>query len=166
MKLHRRNVPVAVRCDQEWSELEGEGVQRGCQQCARQVTNLSLLPESEARAFLQDLPAGECIAYQHTPDGSLRFADTRRLPLLLAGALLVGGCGDLEDSPRPSPAVQESVPAFIEEGEPTDRPSVAASPLVLHEVHEAEDAVLDCETVRQLASLGYYVGRAECDEEE
>lgn len=167
MKLHRRNVPITIRCDQSWSDLDGAGVERGCEICDREVTNISLLRENEARAFLQDLPAGECIAYQHTEDGALRFADSRRLPLILAGALLVGGCADPGGSPTSvAPAEEESVPVLIDEDEPARPSSFAPGALVLHEVHEAEDAVLDCETVRRLASLGYYVGRAECDEEE
>lgn len=145
------------------------GAVRRCAECETPVTNLSLLTEAAARAFLETA-RGQCIAYRFTPDGTIVFADAlaRRRPGWAAAgaALLVAACAPGVDAPTKPAAeakVDPRVVAQIVEREEREacRQRLGAERREEYRAEmraEAARADLDCDVVRQLLALGYYVG--------
>lgn len=89
----------------------------------------------------------------------------------------MGGCPDAgsevgalpalakhEEAPPPSPAPHDEEVDEAQQEQAQEEPLFPPGALV---EHAREDAELDCETVRQLASLGYFLGPpGSCEEEE
>lgn len=105
--LRRLKLPIADPCHENWDAMDGEGARRHCEVCQTKVTNLSDMPEADARAFLRRKAGTNiCVRYRSDREGNIRFrvpsipakAPTAmgglRATLAAAGlaALMVTGC--------------------------------------------------------------------------
>ncbi|MFB6263086.1 MAG: hypothetical protein ABEL76_05595 [Bradymonadaceae bacterium] len=85
------DLEIEFACGQSWSDLVGFGARRHCEQCEREVVNLSEMTEEEAR----DLLSGDdppCARIEVDGDGELQFQEESQLRIQRKGArrLLLG----------------------------------------------------------------------------
>lgn len=128
---------VTSPCPQRWSELEGDGARRYCDQCRLHVHDLSALRRDQAQALLERRREGErlCVTYLPAADGKPLTAErlpaalerpapgTRPLPrwLRACAAFLVGclpllaGCRDEPPAPAPQPTDADPEDARIDQ---------------------------------------------------
>lgn len=89
-------LPLQRRCDAAWHEMSPRPGGRHCAACDRNVVDLSVLTEPQARAVLAARgPAGLCVRQVVGPEGDLLLRPSPRLPqprpaALAALALAVG----------------------------------------------------------------------------
>ena len=83
--MHRDDVPLSLRCSEDFDAMEGSGAVRRCDQCACSVVDLSAHTELSARLMLATA-AAPCVRYAVDRDGRVRFQPSL---LARAGALLM-----------------------------------------------------------------------------
>lgn len=72
-------VPIPKPCPARWDRMDGDDRTRFCRECRASVTDLSAMPEVEARAFVET-----------NPTACLRYTFDRRTGAILHGR---AGCG-------------------------------------------------------------------------
>lgn len=99
-----QQLKLSFRCPLEWEGMVGDARQRHCEKCAKSVTDLSTLSESEAARFLCENPeacvriwrnqAGEIVTkgcgVHHA--NSKQAAKAVARPALALGALALASC--------------------------------------------------------------------------
>ncbi len=123
------NVQVASPCSASWDDMIGDDFSRFCNQCDKNVYNLSALTAEAAIQLVREKEGNLCGRFFRRADGTLLTADcpvgvNHRIPrkhkwavlaASLAGLLSLGGCGRIDDSTGSStespPAKQELTPA-------------------------------------------------------
>ena len=66
---------VATPCTVPWDEMSGSDRSRFCDQCRRQVFDLSALTTAEATELLSDPTGAPCVRLYRRPDGRVLTAD-------------------------------------------------------------------------------------------
>ncbi len=69
------HVHVAKPCTADWNQMQGDDRVRTCEQCDKQVYNLSELTRAEAEALLIERAGGLCVRYYRRTDGTILLAD-------------------------------------------------------------------------------------------
>jgi hypothetical protein len=136
--MHRKQLPIASSCGEDWDAMRGDEQRRHCERCAHDVVNLSAMTEPEARALFASRPkaATLCVRYrsdsggrvQFRPDGSGRSDArlARRAPSLAAAGLasmLACAAPALADTSPPEPPH-----ATAPDGTPAPKPSKPPKP--------------------------------------
>lgn len=90
--LETINIPSP--CTESWAQMKGNEVQRFCDLCSHNVTNLSALSQEEAARILENRTAGRlCVRYTLNQDGSIKFkpnsTKVKRSPSFIAAAAMV-----------------------------------------------------------------------------
>lgn len=137
------NIPKP--CGANWEEMSGQGAQRHCASCDKDVHHLSMMTRDDAHALLSNRPAeGLCVRYFVADDGVILFADdlaneerpSGRLMAQLSGArrllaaaaiaapLLLAAC----DAPQAPAEPTAQSPLIIQEGKPVTLDPGAAKP--------------------------------------
>jgi hypothetical protein len=107
-----RLLPLRDPCSLRFASLRGEGATRSCNQCGKQVHDLSSRTEEEARALLDAAGEGEvCVRFLATRDGRIRFRVAA-----VATALVVGSSG-LALAAGGEPAATQPAPATRSSGD-------------------------------------------------
>ncbi len=72
--LHR--IDIATPCTASWDEMRGDDRVRHCNDCNKNVFNLSAMPEAEAADLLAENHSGElCVRFYRRTDGTLMTSD-------------------------------------------------------------------------------------------
>lgn len=69
------NVRVASPCPVQWGEMYGDERRRFCEQCQREVYDLSAMSDEEAREFLVEHEGSACITFFRRADGRVMTRD-------------------------------------------------------------------------------------------
>jgi len=96
------NIRIATPCRADWTKMAGDERARHCNQCDKQVFNLSNMTRAEAEALIVEKAGQLCARYYQRHDGTILLADCtigvaaarkRRLVAAGAAALLATGIG-------------------------------------------------------------------------
>lgn len=152
--MHRRSLPIAQPCHEDFDAMEPQGSRRFCDRCQTPVHDLSAMTRTEARDFLRQRQGQQvCVRYRTESDGTLRFAPApparAAVPVLVAMAGLMAACTgyvdamDLEvpDGPTCVDAAGYSIPC-------ADAPDV----IPVDEVVDVEPEVVD-EVVEEVVDV-------------
>lgn len=74
---------VGKPCSKSWAEMKGTSTKRFCEECQRDVHNLSEMSRRERDQFAPESGVRTCIAYELRPDGTMvthSFWDNLRQP--------------------------------------------------------------------------------------
>ncbi|MCA9571256.1 MAG: hypothetical protein KC656_25630 [Myxococcales bacterium] len=136
-------------CTADWNAMEGDHRSRFCAQCEKRVTDLSVLTEQDALAFLDANP-GACVVYTAV-DEDVVFAPPPRLPgrpwmAVAAGSLLALATPALASGSAADPSLSARLWAWwtgepVEQVVSTGTTSVPTAPLVIPEVGERIEPV-------------------------
>ena len=81
--MQRRDAPIGSPCSEDWGAMTGDDRTRFCDQCNKQVHNLSAMTETEARAVVAQ--PSVCVRYQVDPKTQqIRHRRPRRFLLRVA----------------------------------------------------------------------------------
>lgn len=72
------DVRIASPCRADWDLMEGDDVQRHCQQCRKSVYNVSAMTQEQAKSFLRsrsETSEGTCVRMYRRYDGTVLTAD-------------------------------------------------------------------------------------------
>lgn len=115
--MHRRHLEIAQPCAADWEQMPGTNAARHCSSCSKNVYNLSILTEREARAALAVRPPNACVRYHFDLDGRVVFfpeAQTKRWPAAsgrtLAAVLAVSA---MSACAQPEPHALPAAPVAI-----------------------------------------------------
>ncbi len=122
------NIQVASPCSASWDDMIGDEFSRFCNQCEKNVYNLSALTAEAAIQLVREKEGNLCGRFFRRADGTLLTADcpvgvNHRIPrkhkwavlaASLSGLMLMGGCGkpsgetmgnicSVQDSPQADP---------------------------------------------------------------
>ena len=138
--LHR--IAIASPCTASWDQMKGDERVRHCDDCNKNVFNLSAMPEAEAAALLADNHSGKlCVRFYRRQDGTVMTSDCsaspraqvrkawRKLPGMAGAAVLVlSAAGSAASEPvpvqvatmgaPPAPTVAAEIPAKKSEAAP------------------------------------------------
>ncbi len=108
---------VASPCKASWEAMDGDDRVRFCRECNRNVYNLSVMTETEARRVVAEREGRLCIRFYQRRDGTVLTSDCpvgKKRSFLRAGARTVAAiagvaagltklsaCGPAEDEPMP-----------------------------------------------------------------
>jgi len=94
------NIRVASPCTADWSAMTGDERARHCNECDKQVFNLSEMTRAEAEALILEKHGELCARYYRRHDGTIITSDCRigvvagrKRKLIAAGALALLGTG-------------------------------------------------------------------------
>lgn len=106
---------IASPCRAPWENMDGDDRVRFCRECNRNVYNLSVMTETEARGVIAEREGRLCVRFYQRRDGTVLTSDCpvgRKRSFLLAGArtavamagVAVGlttlsACNSVEDEP-------------------------------------------------------------------
>jgi hypothetical protein len=103
-----KRLPLAYDCPLRFADMEG-GTVRHCQECDRDVVDLSSLDEASARTLLSERTVQACVRYR-VVGGRIAFARTRQiLAVAAAAAVLLAAAPSHADNTTPPP--KEAPPA-------------------------------------------------------
>jgi hypothetical protein len=71
--MHRRHLPIAEPCSNDWKAMKGSCAVRFCGACSKNVYNLSMLTEREAKEALAVRPKDVCVRYHVDAKGDVIF---------------------------------------------------------------------------------------------
>jgi hypothetical protein len=69
------SITIATPCAVPWGTMSGDDRSRFCDQCQRQVFDLSAMTRAEAVALLADLGRRPCVRLYRRPDGRVLTSD-------------------------------------------------------------------------------------------
>jgi hypothetical protein len=119
--MNTTDLPIKIRiaspCHARWDEMRGDHQSRFCNQCQKNVYNLSTLTTAEAAALIKSKEGNLCVRFYQRPDGTVLTEDcpvglarawqrTRNLVLAGVGLILfviinVAALGRKEDTSKP-----------------------------------------------------------------
>ena len=139
------NLHVAQPCPKRWEALEGQGRERLCSDCERQVYDSRAWTRGEIEALATQTEGRLCMRVERDAKGRPRFKDSARLAgwTLAVGSGLLASCGQ-EAPVRDAPAAES----------PADSDSPGAEPADA-EAHGEPTQELTEEELRVLCALGY-----------
>jgi hypothetical protein len=111
--MHRRRLPIANPCPEDFAAMNGAGASRHCERCDKAVTDLSQMTELQAKVFLLDHGSQRvCVRYRARPDGTIAFRAPPPIVGRAAGlfgvSLALAGCaGYAEPAELASPTAGE-----------------------------------------------------------
>ena len=120
--LHR--IDIASPCTASWDQMKGDERVRHCDDCNKNVFNLSAMTEAEAAALLADNHSGKlCVRFYRRQDGTVMTSDCsaspraqvrkawRKLPGMAGAAVLVlSAAGSAASEPAPVQVVTMGAP--------------------------------------------------------
>jgi hypothetical protein len=68
------DIRVAAPCDVSWDEMVGNGRARHCDQCKKQVFNISAMSRADAEVLLRE-HVGICVRFYRRFDGTVMTSD-------------------------------------------------------------------------------------------
>lgn len=92
------NVQIASPCSASWEAMVGDERRRHCEQCSRDVYDLTVMTRDEVDAFLLANASGACVRLYQRTDGRMLTEDCpvgvrrRRLRALTAAGVGLGTC--------------------------------------------------------------------------
>jgi hypothetical protein len=76
--MRRTHLPISSPCHEDWDAMDRVARGRFCQQCDKQVFDLSSMTEREAEGVLAEHAGARiCVRYCHGRDGAIRFRPER-----------------------------------------------------------------------------------------
>jgi hypothetical protein len=138
--MRRTHLPIADPCHEDWDAMDRVERGRFCQQCDKQVFDLSSMTEPQAQRVLDEHRGGRiCVRYGHEAQGNVKFRPSAPAKAVAVAALALAACtphepphervmGDI--SPVPAPHGETVEPddgelmgkIAIEEPEPQPEP--------------------------------------------
>lgn len=92
------NVQIAAPCSASWEAMVGDERRRHCEQCSRDVYDLTVMTRDEVDAFLVANASGACVRLYQRTDGRMLTEDCpvgvrrRRMRALTAAGVGLGTC--------------------------------------------------------------------------
>ena len=150
MKIDLDNIRVASLCNARWEDMAGDERARFCDQCHKNVFNLSAMTRTQIETLIREKEGKFCGRFYQRPDGRMITADCqtgqqrRRNRLLrwggavLATVLLILGV-------RTTGRAQEKIKAAAHKGDPTRlMGEVSVAPVRIGDIAVSYPAVTNC----------------------
>ena len=108
LAMKRFSLPIAEPCEADWEAMSPTEAGKFCQQCVKQVYDVSAMTRRAAEAFLADKAGSRiCVRYRCDSAGNIRFAPERPVAAAAAATGVVLAMALAACTPHENPRVEQ-----------------------------------------------------------